>query len=456
MMAKIRTRCNCGAMLAADERLAGKIVRCPACGRPVQVHSSPGAPASGRNKVGKAALSETSLGEMYGAVLQERARRKRVRTVLDESARRRRKRNLVIGGSAALALLASFVCWQCKLFCTYGPPLGPLKSYPEVARPFLSGLKRSDVRVRAAATWEVADAAGVELAALVAKMAEADIESEPLVRIVALRSLGRIRGSGVAEQVRPLLDDRDLDVRMTAAFILGASEAGDPDMRALAPHVMKALGADLEWAEWFQRVTQPDVLPDDAAKFLEAKACSESVATRRTAAWMIAATLGADFLLMPLLRDPDPSVSASAIYALEPFLSAEAFEGVEPRKNSEGVLRQRRALLNGVLLKFQPPRRRHADVVVPDVSVRRAAALVLARVGRFGTALSFEPALRDKDWFVRFAALKGLSATGPKLAGEAIDASRLHQRGENEWVRRALARALQGPQQKPNLQKEPE
>jgi len=75
-----------------------------------------------------------------------------------------------------------------------------------------------------------------------------------------------------------------------------------------------------------------------------------------------------------------------------------------------------------------------------DVRVRRAAAAALAANGQDSSARALGRALKDDDWFVRFAALKGLSALSPAVAWQAVRAAGADVGGGNVWVERVRKR----------------
>jgi HEAT repeat protein len=193
--------------------------------------------------------------------------------------------------------------------------------------------------------------------------------------------------------------------------------------------VLKALGNDKEWAGWFEQATAEGADGAATAGFLETRIQSRDAGTRARAAWMTAAVLGPDPIMLPLLQDADPEVAISAVRAAAPFLTAEAFARLRGEGAALDALQQRFGVLQNVALRL-----RHKDV-----RVRIEAALALAPSGRDETAYLLAQALKDKDWFVRFAAAKGLAALSAKAA---LPAARKH-RDTNAWVQRVVARIIE-------------
>jgi len=250
---------------------------------------------------------------------------------------------------------------------------------------------------------------------------------EPLVQLVAMRALERIDKASAAKLLQPLLADADLDVRMTAA-VLSAESSGALRRDVLASNVRTALGGDGEWAGWLERAMKGPEPSAEAVSLLESRMRAPSKRDRATAAWMIAAALGPDSRMVDLLRDGEPNVVISAIHALAPFLTAAALETLAAREGAEDDLRHRLVMLQNVALRLRSE----------DVDVRRAAALVLADAGRTDQALLFVRALKDGDWFVRFAALKGIERVAHKAVAAVFREAR--PRTGNEWERRVLDR----------------
>jgi HEAT repeat protein len=163
-----------------------------------------------------------------------------------------------------------------------------------------------------------------------------------------------------------------------------------------------------------------------------------------SAAWLIAALLGPDEPLFGLLRDPDARVAVSAVDAAAPFLTAEEFARLRKKEDGQDEWRGRYVVLANVARQL-----RHADL-----EVRRAAALALAPSAQENQAALFERALQDGDWFVRFAAFKGLSYISPTAALKVITDSGIDQAAENEPNRRVLLRIQNAarPAEKPGGQ----
>ena len=284
-MAKIRFKCTCGKMLGVDEQHAGKIAKCPACKRPVKV-PTPEDGAAPDDAAAKSAAGEiSSLSDAYGAAVHARARGRRVKVALEEYDKKARKRKLIVSASIAGGLLVSLVLY--KLLQSYGPSVGPVERYPEQVQPFLAGLRQADPRVRAAAAWEVGDAGGSTVSSLVGAIIEPRSglltaifgnEEPPLVKLVAARVLGRIDKANAPQYLLPLLEDDELDVRMTAALALAENgqdassglfgrPLGDEDwfvrfaavkgLSALDPKValaaVRSAGMEAEENEWVRR-----------------------------------------------------------------------------------------------------------------------------------------------------------------------------------------------------------
>lgn len=420
-MAKIRFKCGCGKTLAVDEKYAGKTAKCPACQRPIAVPELPSAAG-----VKSAPASKSAMDDIYGSILLKQAQQKRVKAALKEYNRKTRKRNLIIAVSVVSVLVVGFLGRE--LFRTYGPDVGPAKDYPKAVRPYLAGLNRSDVLIRAAAAWEVADAGGRDGAALIGAATK---EDEPLVRIIAIRALCHADRAEAPQYLRPLLKDDDLDVRMTAAFALALCTNGEITPESVNPFVKEALTGDASWLAWFENAAKESAPKPKARGFLNTKLGSNNQKTRAEAAWMTAATFGPSPMILPLLRDADQSVAVTACRALAPFLTADAFEQLDTDENPAGSFRLRLNMLTNLSLRL-----RHEDPVI-----RREAALALAANGQDRSAYLFAHALTDEDWFVRFAAFKGLLRLDPKKAWEVLRSSGAPgARDDNEWARRVAER----------------
>ena len=423
-MAKIRFKCACDKVLAVDEKHAGKVAKCPACQRPVLVPDVHNAPTPDDIVLPKTPAAAPSLRDAYGDALHAKSRRQRARAAIDEHKRRTTKRNCIIAASVAFVLLLSFISYKALCPGGYRPPKDEC---PESTWPFLDGLRHSDVRRRAAATWETADAGGAEVAWVIRKMAE---DEEPLVAVVAVRAIGRIDRDGAKGHLESFLVADGRDVRLAAASVLAECSSEGSTPANLAAWARRALAGDGEWAAWAGETAQENMPRDEATDFLDKRRRSRSPRDRAIAAWIIAATLGPDQMILPLLRDPEPEVVVSAIRAIAPFLSAEAFGRLEDDDDPGEAVRKRLVVLNVVARRL-----RHEDV-----RVRRAAAAALAANGQDSSARALGRALEDDDWFVRFAALKGLSALSPAVAWQAVRAAGADVGGGNVWVERVRKR----------------
>ena len=444
-MAKIRFKCGCGKSLAVDEEHAGKVAKCPGCERPVRVPDVHNAPEPGEIVLPKAGKAGPSLRDAYGDAIEAQSRRTRTQAALAEYSRKARKRNLIIAASAVGVLLVAFISYK---VLTRRIPV-PRDGCPEATWPFLDGLIEDDPRERAAAAWEAADAGGRQIASVIGQVTEDD---DPLVAVTAVRCLGRIDKEGAEHVLAPLLEGENLDVRMTAAFVMARCSATDGGPGDLAAWVGRALQGDKRWAAWFEEASGANTSKGEReriASYLDQMRRSSTPSKRAMAAWMIAATLGPDQMILPLLRDPEAEVVVSSINALAPFFTAEAFRRLEQGKDPESAVRDRLALLNNV------GQRLHHD----DPRIRRAAALALAANGQDASSRTFRRALNDDDWFVRFAALKGLSLLSPRLARQTVRtaaAEDIH-RDNASWTervnRRIEERAREG---RPESEEKPE
>jgi HEAT repeat protein len=428
-MAKIRLKCTCGKTLVVDDKFAGKIGKCPACQRPFQVPEPTEEAGPAEAEAGDMGETITSLSDAYGEAVLARARRERMQAALAEYEKKARKKKLVIGGSILAVLLVAFLGW--RLTRTIGPPVGDPADYPEAVRPFLHGLNEFDPLVRAAATWEIADANPAELPDILWEMLE---DPDPVVRLVAARSLSRVAPGPARERLKPLLEDPELDLRMTAAFAIADSAEESARQAALAETLNLALAAESDWAEWFSQVSAGEIEEEDAAERLDKGMRSPAVWTRAVTAWMVAATLGADQRLLQLLRDPDERVKRSAIRALAPLVTAEALGRVRRAGATEAYDRRMTALTNlERRIRAQGRRKRKRE----PVGVRRAAAVALAANGQDSRAPLFRPGLSDEDWFVRFASAKGLERLDPAAALPVLE---VIPAPEHAWVRRVVDR----------------
>ncbi len=427
-MAKIRFKCACGKTLAVDERHAGKVAKCPGCQRPLHVPELKDAPAPDEIVVPQ---SRPSLRQAYGEIMEQKSRRARVNAALDEYRRRAVKRTLIVAGSIIGAVLLCFFVYEVFIE-SYGIDPDP-DECPAATRPFLWGLSREDPLDRAAASWEVADAGGQEVASLISQMAG---DGDPLVAVVAVRALGRIDPEGVSDTLGKVLDGGARDPRLSAAFVAAECSRSAAGPTELAPWLGRALQGEKSWSEWYEGISGRKV-PDDKIEefrgelrtFFKGRCASPDAGTRAMWAWMIAATLGPDPTLLSLLRDPDPEVVVSGLHAVAPFLTAAALKRLEEEPNAEAAVSERLDVLNNVAQRL-----RH-----DDPRVRRAAAVALSASGHEFSARALQRALGDDDWFVRFAALKGLAGLDPKLARRMLRTATAEVvQEDNVWVQRMV------------------
>ncbi|MFO7897710.1 MAG: hypothetical protein R6V58_01470 [Planctomycetota bacterium] len=418
-MAKIRFKCTCGKILVVDDQHAGKVAKCPNCGQPVRV-PTPGAAEDTRSQQeAKREISE--LTEEYEKLSAARERRERLEQALAEISKERRKRVAIVSASVCGALLLVWILYS--IFRTYGPNVGRISSYPAEIRPIVRGLKRSDPLVRAAATWELADLTGDEYLLILEQMVE---EDRPVPQLIAARTLLRVAPDRVASMADPLLEDSELDVRMTAAFVSALGKAGEVTPETLRPYMARALAGRSAWATWFESLGPDGPSAEDVREHLQARCESSDEDVRAEAAWMIAAALGPDPMILPLIRDPSPEVRRSAIHAAGLFLTDAAYDEIE----SDAELRERNKLLVNVGMRIAPE---------SPLAVRRAAAIAVAHNGRDWSANLLARALADRDWFVRFAGAKGLEALTPALALQAARDAGVSD-DDSEWVCRVIGR----------------
>lgn len=436
-MAKLHFKCACGKALAVDEKFAGQTARCPGCQRPVKVPDLPNAPPPEPIKTGDMAREISALSDAYGKAVLARARKERIDAALSQRKRQVWKRNLLIAASAAAVLFLGLLLYP--LLRGYGPNLLSEEYYPGPARPFLRGLTRKDPRVRAAAAWEIADACGSSASELVAEMLG---DREPLVKLVAAWAIARINKEGAAEQLAPLLRERDLDIRMTAALLLAQGAAGGFTPATARPHVLRALERSGHWLRWFEELS--DKTPAaDISEHLARRAEEANENTLRIVAWLAVATLDLEHalpILRELLRSELPAVRVSTIHALRFFLTADAFERLKAPDATPGELGERIRLLYNVAQKMRHREGPRVKTAAPEVlDVRRAAVLAAAGHGQSTAADVFREPLSDEDWFIRFAAAKGLALLDPKGALAVINEPR-ETREDSDWVQRVIQR----------------
>jgi HEAT repeat protein len=445
-MAKIRFKCACGKVLTVEGKFAGRIAKCPGCSAPVRVPSPKGGKGGTEANMAK---ELSSLSSAYGEAVKARARNKRMKEALSVIGEHRRKRYLIIGACVlGVALLALLVV---RLMTSYGPDWRA-KDYSEAAQPLLPPINDSDPLVRAASRWELAGIGDKEVNGLLADLGN---DSEPVVRLVSLWALARADDADLAESLGPLLSDDDLDVRMTAAFTIARLESGSHDIKALAPHATQALADESEWLMLLENVVETEKKTADITELLDRRLSNGTAKVRRIIAWLSVAMLAPEFAaprVRTMLHDTDPDVVISAIHALHVLITAEAFDRIP--KTPEVLCRDQRALrlqaLNGIALKLlqQQPGTRATTYIETDARIKTAAVLALARNGQIETAALFDRALKDPDWFVRFAALKGLEMLPADTAlGVIRSATDYKPESDTEWARRVMARitAAAGP-----------
>lgn len=436
-MAKLHFKCACGKALAVSEKFAGRTARCPGCHRQIKIPDLPNAPPPEPIEIRDMASEIAALSNAYGKTMLASVRKERVQAALSEHKREAGKRNLLIAASAAIVLFLAFLLYP--LVRGYGPNLLSEEYYPEPTRPFLRGLKRRDPLIRAAATWEIADAAGSSAAGLVAEMLR---DREPLVKLVAAWAIARICSDGSAEQLVPLLDDQDLDVRMTAALLLAGGAAGGFTPATARPYILRTLKRTNHWLRWLGELSDKSPAAE-TSEYLARQAEEANERTLRTIAWLAAATLDLEHalpILRELLRSEFPAVRVSTIHALRFFLTADAFELLKAPDAPPGELNERIRLLYNVAQRMRHRKGSRVKTAAPEVpDVRRAAVLATAAHGQDTAAELFREPLSDEDWFIRFAAAKGLALLKPGAAFTIIDQPR-EIREDNDWVQRVIRR----------------
>lgn len=415
-MGKIRFKCGCDKILVVDEQHAGKVTKCPGCGRPVKIpETDTKATPTSRVDFGK---EIQQLSSEFGTARERRERNKRFDATLRELNKRRLRRNLIISGIAIVLLITGFGIY--RMTRTIGPHIGALDSYPEQVREFLHGLNSEEPTVRAAATWEVADGGGVAVSGLIARMTE---DSDRLVQIVALNALGRTRAEDAPAQFERCLKDSSLDVRMRAAFLLARRADNPPSRKTLASFAERAMEGDETWVVWLQDIAAGrDVSGEQIAKAI----ASKNVARVKQAAWMSAVAFGANSELLNILRSNEPEAVMSSILAVSEFVTRGYFES---RNDRAGHKRDCVTTLNHISLRL-----RHEDV-----NVRRLAAVAMSEHGQPDLLFMHQQGLKDPDWFVRFASLKALVALDPRQVSIMIRTTEgMPAYEQNPWVKRLL------------------
>jgi hypothetical protein len=431
-MAKIRYKCACGKILVVGAEHAGKVTKCPACQRPFRIPEPDNAPRPKDIPTGNVA---DQMADLARTAVRAQTQGKRIRQALDEIEHRQRRRRLKIAAAAVGLLLAAGVAYP--LLRSYGPTVEGIRAYPIEVQPYLEAFPAADERRRAAAAWEAADALGAPIAEPLAATKEYDGR---MVKIVALRALGRMGKAVDSENIAPFLQDEgeDLDVRMTAAFVLARREAETPLRSALRPLVVRVLAQHAGWRGRYEGVLDGEVRPDFRAWFRGAPPES-----RRVGAWVAAALGGWDVLdevlVARLHYAEDAVVRISALHAAHTHLGAGEFARLHATGDTRG-LTARYALIEqcGRSLRQPDPRVRSRIPPEENVHVRRAAALAIADNGQDRTAAILARGLQDDDWFVRFACAKGLARLNPGPAALAI--GNPPEPDEHPWVQRIIDR----------------
>ena len=428
-MAKIRFKCGCGKQLAVDEQFAGKTAKCPACNRPLQIpDAEPHAGSPPPDSNADVAAKMSTLTAAYGQAVLKRAQQKGLKAALSEYEKRVRRRNRIIAALVIPVIACGFFGY--KLLQNYGVNPGPRSQYPEAVRSFLHGFTSADPLARAAAAWETADASDKDANCISQLGRTAQSDESPFVRLMAVRSLLRVDPAQAAALLKPIAtSDSDLDIRMSITFALAAIDAKNSPQGVLPDtflNAMTPLLADYpEWVECIRMIAEKRC--SDPPAVIAAQMKPDSPLSRSIGAWVTAAALGPDPRMLELMRDPDPAVACSGVYALEHFLSLDAILRVQPKPDA--ALRLLNTLNGGLAQRLADP-----------PPVRNAVIAVLATTATTDQSFLFSKALVDPDWFVRFAALKGLSRMNPQPAQEVLQTPVDKPPKENEWTQRVRER----------------
>src|SRR4051794_14873304 len=208
-------------------------------------------------------------------------------------------------------------------------------------------------------------------------------DSDGQVRQAAIAALGSIQNADTATVVRPMLDDPDPRIRVTAALALAASDRRDD--RARAGAIFSELTSDTTEA------TRP---------------------ARRDAAVALRQIRHADLhmLLMPLLYDPAPEVAEEALASVRD-LGAGDFLFV-PTLVTLLRNRQLKGSARDVLVSYGEPVIETLAYILSDKDedlwVRRHIPLTLAGISSQKSVDALVPVLDDPDGFLRYKAVAAL------------------------------------------------
>lgn len=203
------------------------------------------------------------------------------------------------------------------------------------------------------------------------------------VRVAAIRALAAVRNEHATELSRPLLTDSDPRLVVTAATILADSP----------------LPGDTRAAEAALNAVCTDVRPETAA-------------ARRDAAGALGRVGNPAFraLLIPLLYDPDVSVSEEAMRSVtavgaSDFLFVPTLVALLRHRRLKGAARD-------VLVGYGPgvlePLAHFLHDPEEDLWVRRHLPATIARIGTPRAVEILTAALSDADGFIRFKAIEAL------------------------------------------------
>jgi AAA family ATP:ADP antiporter len=210
-------------------------------------------------------------------------------------------------------------------------------------------------------------------------------DADSLVRAGAVGALAAIHNEDAATVVRPMLDDPDPRIRVTAAVALTGSKR--PEDRTRAAHVFADVTADTS----------------DATRN-----------ARRDAAAALRQIHQEDLrlMLMPLLYDPAPEVAEEALASVREIGHADAL--FVPTLISLLRNRQLKGHARDVLVSY-------GDTVVDtlayvladkdeDIWIRRHIPLTLARIPSQPSVNALIATLQDPDGFLRYKAVAALQA----------------------------------------------